>query len=55
MQTCRWYQTEQALLLLMGLQINQQYQLNKIKKELKQVWEQMAILFFNNANKKDKE
>jgi hypothetical protein len=44
-----------VVLLLLVLQVYQQYQIHEIKKELKQVWEQMAIQLFNNANKKDKE
>jgi len=43
------------IILLMILQINQQHQLNKVKKELKQVWEQLAMMLFTSNNKKEKE
>ena len=42
-----------VVFLLLILQVYQQYQIHELKKELKQMWEQVAIVFFNNANKKE--
>lgn len=44
-----------VVMLLLILQVHQQYQVHQVKKELKQMWEQMAIIFFNAANKKEKD
>ena len=39
------------LMLLLLLQVYQQRQLNKSKRDVKQVWDQLAILLFTIGNK----